>query len=162
MPILVSAMQEATRHQSFGAGTRMVMEDILLDDRYLLKKDSFLMMPNNVMHFDASAWGPSVNNFDAERFLKSYSSVKIHSGAFRTFGGGANLCPGRFFAMTEIFSLLVMLALRYEVSPVSGRWITPELGMANMSSIVTPPKSSIAVTISPRKGWETGTWAFVI
>ena len=30
--VFVSAMQEATRHQSFGAGTRMVMDDVLLDN----------------------------------------------------------------------------------------------------------------------------------
>lgn len=151
-PVFLSAMQEATRHQSFGAGTRMVMEDVLLDNRYLLKKGSFLIMPNNVMHFDESAWGPTVNDFDAQRFMKKKSSAKIHSAAFRTFGGGANLCPGRFFATTEILSLLAMLALRYEITPVSGEWVAPKLDFANMSSIVTPPKTRIPVTSSPRKG----------
>ena len=158
--IFVSAIQEATRHQSFGAGTRMVTEDVRLDDRYLLKKGAFLMMPTQAMHFDKSAWGPTVNEFDAERFIDSKLRTKIHAGAFRTFGGGVNLCPGRFFAMTEILSLLAMLALRYDITPVSGEWFAPEPDYANMSSIVTPPKSSIAVTVTPRKEWTGGTWAF--
>ena len=161
-PIFVSALQETTRHQSFGANTRMVTEDVLLDGRYLLKKGSFLIMPNNVMRFSETAWGPTVNDFDAQRFIKNKSSTKIHPAAFRTFGGGANLCPGRFFAMTEILSLLAMLVLRYEITPVSGEWISPEIDLANMSSIVTPPKTRIPVTIRPRKGWEGGTWAFTI
>jgi len=161
-PVFVSAMQEATRHQSFGAGTRMVMDDVLLDNRYLLKKGSFLMMPNSVMHFDESAWGPTVRDFDAQRFVKSKSTAKIHPGAFRTFGGGANLCPGRFFAMTEILSLLAMLALRYDITPLAGEWVVPEPDMANMSSIVTPPKTRLPVTVTPRKGWKGGRWAFTV
>ncbi|KAL9122802.1 MAG: hypothetical protein Q9187_000647 [Circinaria calcarea] len=160
IPVFASLIQEALRHQALGAGTRMVMEDVLLDSHYLLKKGSFLMMPNAIFHFDESTWGPTVEQFDAKRFIKSKSSGKVHSGAFRAFGGGANLCPGRFFAVTEILSMVAMFALRYDLTPASGEWVAPRPDLANMSFIVNPPKDKIAVTVNPRKGWEHGLWAF--
>jgi len=160
--ILVSTMQESLRHQGLGSGTRMVVEDTMLDSRYLLQKGAFLMMPNEPFHFNEIAWGPNVHAFDASRFTKSESSHKMHSGAFRAFGGGANLCPGRFFATTEILSMVCMCALRYDISPVNGKWTDPKPDISIMSSIVLPPKEKLMVNIEARKGMENGAWAFKI
>ena len=83
VPILHSILQESLRHYASGTGSRIVLEDTMLDDRYLLQKDSFIFMPNHSYHFDETSWGPTVRDFDALRFLKTKSH---HSGAFRGFG----------------------------------------------------------------------------
>ncbi|KAF4628996.1 hypothetical protein G7Y89_g9155 [Cudoniella acicularis] len=100
IPVLRSVLHECLRHYGNGAGARVVTEDTLLENKYLLKKNSFVFMPNRSYHFDPTSWGPTVNEFDSYRFTRS----KAPSGAFRGFGGGVNLCPGRFFCYEWDFS----------------------------------------------------------
>jgi cytochrome P450 len=130
IPILFSVLQESLRHRSSGAGARLVLEDTLVDDNYLLKKDLFLMIPNHELHFSAQAWGSTAQKFSGERFSPT-TSKKIPSGAFRGFGGGVNLCPGRFF-------------VRYDIQPVDGLWVELGQNLNNMSLAIAPPK---------RKNW---------
>lgn len=156
VPIPSSVLQEYLRHYASGTGSRIVVEDTMLDDRYLLKKNAFVFMPNQSYHFDASAWGPTVRDFDARRFNK----VKAHhAGVFRGFGG-ASLCPGRFLAANQILSMCAMFAPRYDITPVSGEWAHPGTDDSNMTLIVHPPKNNVNVKITVRRGWEGGSWAF--
>lgn len=154
-PLLVSTFQETLRHRAFGATTRLVLEDTLLNDRYLLKKGGVLQMPSYSIHTDPKIWGPTVNDFDPRRFLK-----KQQPGSFRGFGGGSTLCPGRHFAMAEIFSVVAMMLLRFDVSPVSGKWVMPSQDESNITASIVPPSTDIAVDVRPRKGYETGRWEF--
>ena len=156
VPILRSVLHEALRHYANGTGTRIVVEDTMLDNRYLLKKDTFVFMPNQSYHFDASAWGPTVDDFDARRFMNN----RTPSGSFRAFGGGANLCPGRFFAMNTILAMSAMLALQYDMKPVAETWIHPGVDDSNMTLLVHPPKGKTLVNVMPREGWADGKWAF--
>lgn len=157
--LLDSILHESLRHYGSGTGSRIVLEDTMLDEKYLLKKSSFVFMPNHSYHFDRSSWGPTVNDFDAHRFMNAKSHP---SGTFRGFGGGVNLCPGRFFAMSEILSMCAMFALRYDITPISGDWVHPGTDSSNMSLIVHPPKQKVEVKFAVRKGWEGGSWAFRI
>ena len=149
--LLVSIFQESLRHRSSGAIVRMVTEDFILDNRYLLKKGSVIQMPTKAVHFDASTWGPTVHDFDHRRFLKT-DSRKQHPGPFSAWGGGANVCAGRHFAMTEILSLVAMFAVKYDMIPTSGSWMMPDIDERNMSLAVSPPKQDISVNIVARKG----------
>ena len=98
-PILTSTFQEVLRHHSVSVGVRQVMEDTLLNNKYLLPKDSRIFMPNIVAHQDPSIWAADVSHFDHKRFIKGQRTT---ASAFRAFGGGSTLCPGRHFAITEI------------------------------------------------------------
>ena len=51
-PILISTFQEVLRHRAMGISIRQVMEDTLLDGRYLLKKDGIVQMPSRVVYTD--------------------------------------------------------------------------------------------------------------
>ncbi|KAF7950961.1 uncharacterized protein EAE97_002513 [Botrytis byssoidea] len=97
-PILVSTLQEVLRVQTIGMSTRMVMKDLLLDGKYLLKKGNTLLIPGPVQHTGKSAWGPDVETFNHLRFLPE--NKRHNPIAFRGFGGGTTLCPGRHFAAT--------------------------------------------------------------
>ena len=158
VPILESVFYEVLRHYANGTGTRIVVEDTMLDDRYLLKKGSFVFMPNRSYHFNPAIWGPTVDDFDAHRFI----DLKTPRGAFRPFGGGANLCPGRFFAMNGILAMSAMLALRYDVKPLTGHWLHPGVDDTNMTLLVHPPKAKTELTAVARAGWKDGQWAFKI
>lgn len=159
VPLLRSIMYEALRHYANGTGTRIVMEDTLLDGRYLLKKDSFIFMPNRSYHFDASVWGPPVDAFVARRFIK----FKPPSASFRAFGGGVNTCPGRFFAMNEILAVSALLALTVDIEPVAGAWIHPAFGYEVIRSALVGRVAMDSLTDILNKevlSWEIS--AFVI
>ena len=114
-PLLVSTYRETLRLKTNNVYTRWVQEDTLLDDRYLLKQGSIVQVPGASMHADPALWGTDVKDFNPRRFMKGAANHR--PGAFRTFGGGTSLCPGRHFALIEIVSTShVRDAVRYEAA----------------------------------------------
>ncbi|KAH8651557.1 cytochrome P450 [Tricladium varicosporioides] len=164
-PLLTSAFQESLRYRTMGTSVRQVMEDTVLDGKWLLKKDAMVQMPSRVIHTDASIWGEDVNTFNARRFMKDTIS-KTPNGkrpnptAFRAFGGGTTLCPGRHFATNEILAVVSMFVVRFDMKSVSGSWALPKTDHTNVAAVVMEPDTDIEVEVSPRKGFEEGRWAF--
>jgi len=164
VPILKSVLYEALRYYGSGTGTRMVVEDTLLDKQYMLKKGAFVFMPNRLYHFNSNAWGGDVDAFNAHRFSTGKPSGE-RAGAFRGFGGGANLCPGRLFAMNEILAFCAMMVLRFDVRPsavgkAGRKWLHPGADGSNMSLLVNPPTRKLSVDVVERQGREAGAWSF--
>ncbi len=157
VPFLASLLQESIRYHSSGGANWFVNEDVDLDGRYLLTKDTFIVVPNRAMHFNHDVWGSTAGDFDAERFAKG----KIHPGGFRGFGGGIHWCPGRHFAMTEILIVVVMLALRFDIELASGQWARPRADEGTMALVVAPPEQQVFVDVVTREGWDGGQWSFV-
>jgi cytochrome P450 len=182
-PLLTSTFQETLRHASLGASVRLATEDTIIDGQYLLKKDCIVQMPSHVVHFDPSIWGSSVADFDASRFVPSTTNKpqtkptnvqgnrkkKPHPRAFRAFGGGKNLCPGRHFATTEILALVVMMIMRYDLHVATtttghwhgyGCWTMPKSEKSSIAAAVREPDEDVEVEVRLRKGFEEGRWAF--
>ncbi|KAL9029314.1 MAG: hypothetical protein Q9196_002420, partial [Gyalolechia fulgens] len=105
-------IQEVIRLRTTGIGPRVVREDVILQERYLLRKGSTVIIPNRAVHFDKDVWGDEADVFKEDRF--SVSSPTNHGGhkaaankvspkvsptAYRGFGGGATICPGKHFAI---------------------------------------------------------------
>lgn len=164
-PLLASTYQEVLRHRSMGTSVRQVMEDTVLDGKWLLKKDCMIQMPSRVIHKDPSLWGNDVDDFVPRRFVKD-ETQKTSTGkrppatAFRAFGGGSTLCPGRHFATNEILAVVTMFVMRYEMAPVSGSWEYPSTDNTNVAAVVMEPDSDVEVRIEPREGYEDGHWEF--
>ena len=159
-PLLVSTFQEVLRLQTENVQSRWVVKDTLINDQYLLRKDSVVQMPGAIIHQDPAIWGPDVNSFNPRRFLKG--ETKHSPGAFRSFGGGATLCPGRHFALAEIISFAAMFMMRFELIPVNGGWRKPSLAGKRIVSSIPGPSSDISVYVEPRKGYESDGWAFTL
>ena len=159
-PLLVSLLQEVLRMQSANAAGRIVLKDTLLDGRYLLKKDSVLLIPAAELHTNSAVWGPTVNEFDPKRFMKQ-GGPKIPASAFRAFGGGTALCPGRFFALTEILSIVAMMVLQYDLKPVGGKWIIPK-SQPNILTSVLSPDQDVRVIVVGREGYGDSRWNFTL
>ena len=151
---------------ALGAGARVVLQDTVLQSRWLLKKGSYIFMPNRAIHFDTASWGPSANTFDAQRFERIKSAgAKVAPGAFQGFGGGQNACPGRHFAMMQIVALVAMMALRFDVKSAAEKregddWVMPVQDERDMSLVISPPKGEVLVDVVPRRGWERRQWGF--
>ena len=156
-PLLLSTFQEVLRIHNRGASVRLVLDDTMLNEQYLLKKNAIVLMPTAVIHTEPSVWGPSA--FNARRFLKTEQTKRSSSEAsYHPFGGGSTLCPGRHFAAAEVLGLTAMLVYQYEVQPVLGEWRLPPAVQPNMAINVFPPKTDVRVWMRAREGLGDVEW----
>ena len=160
-PLLYSTWQEVLRVHALGAGSRYVLEDVMLDDHFLLRKGMVVQMPMAVMHSDATAWGEHVKDFQPRRFLKqnpaSNGGFKQNFTAYRPFGGGASMCPGRHFVTLEAMALAACMLSGFDLVPVDGQWSIPRQKQESLATNVFPPEKDIRVKIVVRKGIGTRT-----
>lgn len=147
-PILLSTFKEMMRVYSASTATRVAMEDYRLNNQYLFKKGSTIMMPSSVQHTNRSVWGDTVDEFDHMRFVPG--SKRVNPVAFRGFGGGTTLCPGRHFASTEILMFSALLVLRFDLHPVDGKWAAPTTAKSPMVNALPVPDWDISVEMRPR------------
>lgn len=156
-PLLLSSYQESLRHRSMGTSVREVVKDTVLDGKWLLKKDCMIQMPSRIIHMDSRIWGSDVEEFNPRRFMKDQKRVK--PTAFRAFGGGTTLCPGRHFATNEVLAVVSMFVMRFDIKPVFGKWSLPTTDKTNVAAVLMEPDDDIEVHVEARKGFD-GRWAF--
>ncbi|KAI1272017.1 cytochrome P450 [Xylaria sp. FL0933] len=161
-PFLVSTFKETMRVHSSGVSIRQVCQDTILLNTYRLKKGATILMPTISIHTDPTIWGADALSFNYERFLSDKTATsqkeKASSAAFRTFGGGTTLCPGRHFATTQIMAWISMLVMRFDVEPASGRWEKPGDGRSNLANVIVKPDRDVEVRFIPRGYYNDGIW----
>lgn len=113
-PALVATYQEALRLYSSSARAYQVMEDFMLTDDCLLKKNSIITIPAETIHRNPKNWGPDALEFNVDRWFKSDRT--LNSSAWVPFGGGSSICPGRFFVFDMILSVVIVVLYRYDLS----------------------------------------------
>lgn len=152
-PVLLAVFKEVLRYRHISASARVVLEDdITLDGKYRLKKDSMLMIPVSVIHTDPEYWGPTASEFDHRRFLPE--NIKAISRiAYRPFGGGHVLCPGRHFATTEILAFAALIMLRFDITPTAAgeEWKDVTIDKTSMAQALPTPDDPVRVRIVPRE-----------
>lgn len=165
-PVLLSTFQETLRYRAVNPGPRKLLEDVKLDksifpikEDIFLKKGSMLMIPAPVQHTDVSAWGEDAREFDYMRFARKLEPgrKKPNRVAFRAFGGGHVLCPGRHFASTEIMALTALLVLQFDIVPVVGKWVEPTWKNSPLQAGFPIIDDDIRVELRPRdlsKKWH--------
>jgi cytochrome P450 len=155
-PLFVAVYHEILRMHGIGTSARRVLQDTIIDNQYLVKKGTLILMPFAPVHAEQKWWGKNPKSFDISRHLKT-DGPKRPAVAFRSFGGAPHLCPGRQVATLEILCIGAMLISRYDVEPALGYWTTPKLTYT-MSGIATP-SSDIAVNMKPLPGTDGG-WGY--
>ncbi|KAI4108716.1 MAG: hypothetical protein L6R37_000880 [Teloschistes peruensis] len=130
-PLLLATYKETLRLQTHNTNTRWVKTTTSLPSlpsltpsppspltsHYLLIRDSIIQMPGYPVHTHLSVWGTDAQTFNPARFLnnikgeKKKKEEKYPSSSFRSFGGGATLCPGRHFATAEICAVVAMVVV---------------------------------------------------
>ncbi|KAI1262207.1 cytochrome P450 [Xylariaceae sp. FL1019] len=83
------------------------------------RKGATVMTVAPAQHTDPSLWSPTAGNFDHRRFLRGLRRKRINPAAFRPFGGGTVLCPGRHFVSTEVLSFVALLLLQLDIRPIT-------------------------------------------
>ena len=114
---------------------------------YLLQRGNMIQIASGVIHTSSRTWGADAAEFKPERWIansvvngsdlsngSTRTSEKINrdgkialplpknvpSSAFRAFGGGSVLCPGRHFAMTEILGFMALCVHMFDVTDKAG------------------------------------------
>lgn len=162
-PLLVSILKEVLRYHGIGTSVRFVTQDHMLGDKYLLKKGGIVMIHGPVQHSSVAAYGEDVDVFHHRRFVRSKSKKNPNPVAFRGFGGGSTLCPGRHFASTEILAFVAMMIMRFDFEPLKGQWIAPTTANAGSHGTVAPPDYDVKVRLTKATGgFANKKWAAVV
>ena len=160
-PVFLSTFKEVLRLHSTSVSARLVMKDHMLDNQYLLKKGSTVMMPGPVQHTFEDIWGPDVDIFDYQRFTRP--GKHHHTAAFRAFGGGTTLCSGRHFATTEILAFTAVMILRFDMIPKTGKWKQPLENKVEFWEATAGPDEDLEVEICLTSGVGSGDeWVFTL
>jgi hypothetical protein len=148
-PLLHSTFKEVLRLHASSLSTRIVLEDTSIGNDILLKKGGIVHMPSICLHSDEKYFGPNADAFNPARFLNNPFTKS--QAAFRPFGGGSTLCPGRHLATIQILSITTLILHSYDLVPENGKWICPKSLHSTMTSTVLPPVGTMRVRFEPRK-----------
>ncbi|KAK0709532.1 cytochrome P450 [Lasiosphaeria miniovina] len=137
-PTLLAVFRECLRLGSDNYSTRLVKTDTALaGGRFHLQAGSVVQIAGGAIHADKTIWGPDADKFNPGRFAKLQQQQQqqqqtqtqaggggggggIHPAAFRAFGGGKTLCPGRHFATHEILAFVAMIVLTFDLEAPPG------------------------------------------
>ncbi len=159
-PILLSTYHEVFRYHGMANSVRAVSEDHVLDNRYLVKKGGLIMMSARAQHSNPDVWGENADQFYHKRFMKPAGGGKRPNPiAFRGFGGGTTLCPGRHFATSEILLLATLLLLRFEIRPADGMsWVLPSTAKSSQAEAMEQPDDDMKIELVPRPEASGRAW----
>jgi len=125
-----SFMKECQRYYGLGvvSMTRKALKDFSFSDGTFIPKGTFVSSASGPIHFDSKNYDhPEV--FDPWRFAEADGSSSPDGGnlegskllfvststEYMPFGHGKHACPGRFFAATELKTMLAHLVLNYDI-----------------------------------------------
>ena len=157
-PILTSSFDEVLRITAGVASIRHISADTsIADGRYLLKKNSAIQMPTTFIHSNPKVWGEDALGFDPCRFMKDKLTKEVflkRTAAFRPFGGGTALCPGRHFALMEILTFVGTVLVGFDMAPADGgQWRLPEKDRTKIPMASFKPVQDLQVTLKRRQGF---------
>ncbi|KAH8884603.1 cytochrome P450 [Thozetella sp. PMI_491] len=159
-PTLAAVFRECLRVGSDNYSVRLVKTDTMLAGQWHLSANSVVQIAGGVMHADKGIWGPDAEQFRPSRFLKTASGASsgaekgpgaVHPAAFRGFGGGKTLCPGRHFATNEILAFAAMLVLTFDLEAEDGGTVqVPDKDDGVLPVHILEPSKEVKVTVKLR------------
>ncbi|KAL2802198.1 cytochrome P450 [Aspergillus granulosus] len=159
-PTLLSSFQETLRTRSNAGQLRVIYQDTLLNDRWLLKAGSILLIPAPAINKNGSSWGLDSGEFDSQRFTKTAKTTdkKSKASSFLSFGLSPHICPGRHFATGEILALVALLIVRYDICPIRGSWAEPKTNSRAVAASLPPAAERFEVTAVERPEYKGVEW----
>jgi cytochrome P450 len=187
-PLLVSTYRETLRTIANLASVRLVVNTHTVSSTtplppfpssYLLRKGGMIQIASGVIHASESVWGPDAKTFNPTRFISSSTNAEqfsstsnisaertasqlpknVPSAAYRAFGGGSVICPGRHFAQSEILGFVALCVHMFDVKGVDGGAVPcPKRDDGRIPLSVMKPDTEPEVMIKRRSGEEGVIW----
>ncbi|KAK1767814.1 putative cytochrome p450 protein [Phialemonium atrogriseum] len=165
-PTLLAVVRECLRLNSDNYSTRLVVgpDDAVLATHHRLRAGAVVQVAGGVMHADARIWGgpAAAGEFDPGRFLggrqgqgqgQGHGQGQHHPAAFRAFGGGKTLCPGRHFATSEILAFVAVVVMTFDIGSVGGETIEiPPKDDGVLPVHILEPREPVRVLVRVREG----------
>ncbi|KAM5443812.1 hypothetical protein MferCBS31731_001058 [Microsporum ferrugineum] len=107
---------------------RTASEDISICGN-IVPAGTLLMIYPAVSQLNPSIWGPTVNDFDPDRWYNLPEAAQ-DPYVFQTFHSGPRVCIGRAFALLEIKVFLIQLLRKWAFHPVERVINIPKTGFA--------------------------------
>lgn len=149
-PHLRAVYHEALRCKKRDLAFRKVERDTKMGGK-LLRAGNFAIVPVCQLHDNEEIFGRDALKFCPDRFLNQLGLV--NSSSYKPYGGGKTYCPGRFFAMQEIFGFVALLIHRFDIQLAMPRqkFPIPDERMLTLGVSRPVPGSDIWVTLSNRR-----------
>ncbi|KAE8315275.1 cytochrome P450 [Aspergillus transmontanensis] len=159
-PTLLSSFQETLRTRSNSGQVRVIYQDTLLNDHWLLKAGSTLLIPAPSINKNNSTWGSDSGDFDSQRFttIAHPTDKKSKASGFLSFGLSPHICAGRHFATGEILALVALLIVRYDIRPIQGSWTEPKTNAKAVAASLPPAAEKFMVTAVARPEYQGVEW----
>ena len=142
-PQLQAVYREAMRLTKRDVAVRKVVGDTKINGK-TLRAGNATIVPSCQLHDNVSVFGKDHETFDAGRFLKSPELAS--SPTYKPYGGGRTQCPGRFFAVPEIFGFIALLIHRWDIELVRPE---PDEGkIVNSQTFPRKDESTLTVGVS--------------
>ena len=95
-PQLNSVARETMRLYMPAVSARLVTEDTIVADTYLLRKGAVVQLNGSAIHHNADVWGPDCETFNPDRFLYSLSGSKTMPDGTVPEGRAHFVHPGEY------------------------------------------------------------------
>ncbi|KAL4862857.1 hypothetical protein BDV12DRAFT_190125 [Aspergillus spectabilis] len=134
-PILDSLYSEVLRLIVTSPMTRKVSSTTTVGGKTLKEGNNVLIIYRQ-LHLDRDTWGPTPELLQPDRFLRDKAlKTKV---AYRPWGGGKHVCPGRFLAKKAVFVFVALLLGQYEISMDNvGEQPFPRADLAKASGVAS-------------------------
>ncbi|KAJ3045973.1 hypothetical protein HK097_001083 [Rhizophlyctis rosea] len=157
LPLLDACINESLRLASSSLSLRVSKLDQELDlktgDGFRVRKGDYVVVSSHHIHFDPEIY-TDPTKYDPYRFYTPPTADGTKSAASRIphlpFGGGTQLCPGRFLARNEIKTLVALILYAYDVKVETTE--LPPLDQSRFGFGILPPVGDLEFKYRLRSG----------
>ncbi|KAK8047542.1 hypothetical protein PG996_015606 [Apiospora saccharicola] len=111
-PLLDSLLSEVLRLTIASALIRDIVAPTHIGGK-ILQPGNKVLVPYHQLHLNRSVWGEEPLSFEPARFVEN--PKLLSSKAYRPFGGGKTLCPGRIFAKRFVGYAVAAILTKFDV-----------------------------------------------
>ncbi|QSZ33663.1 hypothetical protein DSL72_005231 [Monilinia vaccinii-corymbosi] len=107
--------------------------------------ERFILYPNDPY---SGPRKPSFSKKPSEKITESRLATDTVSGSWIPFGGGQNVCPGRFYAKQQAIGSMAMFLSKFDIELIDNK--SPEPDLSSFSWGVLPPKGKYPARLRRR------------
>jgi hypothetical protein len=145
-PVLNAVWLETLRLSAASTTMRGITQDFVLGDTQL-RAGYRVLVSARQQHLRTQEFGPDARTFDHERFLQQPGLER--SPAFRPFGGGPTVCPGRLLSKHMTLNFVALLFRRFDVA-LDGPQVMPTYEESKPAIGVMGGQGDLRIRLTPR------------